>query len=156
MNFSFRFFSFIGFLIISLNLHGCSDNVDTVDVNEEKWEGELVKSGEFDNTGDHPVKGKIAIHKSSDNKHFLRFESLVVSEGPDVLLYLTKSDSTTEPQGDNSLMIEITGADRGLFIKNGDFNQALPADFDPSMYNGAIVWCKKVGVLFAKATLTSP
>lgn len=129
---------------------------DITKEDEDPPEGNVtaVKRGAWTGKENHRASGEISILNVS-GAFYLRFEKFDMTPGPDVFLYLTPSaDPDTEEEVLAGLKVLIDGgADGGEVTKSGDFNQRLPADFDPSKYSGAAVWCDQFGVPFGAAPL---
>ena len=98
----------------------------------------------------HEAKGNAEIIKLSDGKKILRFTDFAVSNGPDVVVYLSSAndanDSDTIKNSDFVLISELKG-------NIGDQNYEIPGDLDLSKYNSAVIWCRRFGVNFAVAPL---
>lgn len=109
----------------------------------------LLSQGEFTSLAHH-TEGKAALYKR-DNGYTLRLSNFSTSNGPDVHVYVTEGDGT-----DNDGIKASKFLDLGVIKGNiGDQNYALPAGFDPEKYQGVSIWCKRFGVNFAGASLTS-
>ena len=83
----------------------------------------------------------------ADGKTILRFEDFSVTSGPDLYVYLSKSET---PTGD----VESLGdyLDLGLLKGTmGNQNYELPAGSGD--YKTAVIWCKRFGVLFSYAVM---
>ncbi len=107
----------------------------------------IVKQGNFiDADFIHKGTGKVFVLEYPDGKKVLRVEDLDITNGPDLHIYLSK---TNKPSS-----IESLGEyyDLGLLKGNkGDQNYELPAGV--SDFNSVVVWCEKFGVLFPYAVL---
>lgn len=115
-----------------------------------------LKQGTFEGAGDgaHHVSGRVQVLQA-DGAYYLRFEEYDQTQGPDVFVYLTQSAdarSTSEVESGLRVLIE-GGADGGESTKEGDFQQRLPDGFDPSRYDGVVIWCDQFNVLFGRAAL---
>ncbi len=95
------------------------------------------------------------IHKGSgtakilniDAKSILRFEDFSVTNGPDLYVYLSRSekpDSNLESLGGYIELGRLKG-------NVGDQNYNFPPD--ANTYRTVVIWCKKYGVLFSYAVL---
>lgn len=122
---------------------------DTGNANTAK-EPRTIKQGAFvDADFIHKGSGQAKILEYPDSKKILRFENFETINGPDLYVYLAKTDS---PSGD----LDNLGGylDLGRLKGNiGNQNYDLPANLDISRYNSAIIWCKKFGVLFPYSIL---
>ena len=100
----------------------------------------------------HDASGNAEIIELSDGKKILRFTDFKVSNGPDVVVYLSSvndaNDNDTIKNSDFILISELKG-------NVGDQNYELSPDVDLSKYNSAVIWCRRFGVNFAVAPLTS-
>lgn len=100
----------------------------------------------------HPAKGVATIYKLKDGKHILRFTDFEVSNGPDVVVYLSVlEDSNDSDSIKNSKFISL-GSIKGNI---GNQNYEVPEDLDLNVYRSVVIWCKRFGVNFAVAPLTS-
>lgn len=121
------------------------DSAPTASSPEEKTE--TIASGNF-------VEVDI-IHKGSGaakliqvgNVTTLRFENFNVVNGPDLYVYLSKSES---PTGDIASLGDYL--DLGP-LKGTSGNQNYAVRDDASGYKTAVVWCKRYGVLFTYAPM---
>jgi hypothetical protein len=100
----------------------------------------------------HETKGMASIYRLPEGKQVLRFSGFETSNGPDVHVYLVaaadaKDDATVKSAG----FIDL-GSIKGNI---GDQNYDLPAGVDLAKYRAVTVWCKRFGVNFATAPLTS-
>ena len=110
----------------------------------------VVKEGQFVNADFfHTGEGIAKIIAYPDGKNILRFENFSVINGPDVYVYLT---TTITPTSDiNSLGSYI---DLGPLKGNiGDQNYELPSGAEG--YTTVALWCKRFGVLFPYAVMTT-
>lgn len=98
----------------------------------------------------HEAKGNAEIIELSDGNKILRFTDFEVSNGPDVVVYLSSvndaDDNDTIKNSDFVLLSQLKG-------NIGDQNYELPGDLDLSRYNSAVIWCRRFGVNFAVAPL---
>jgi len=98
----------------------------------------------------HDAKRNAEIIELPDGKKILRFTDFVVSNGPDVVVYLSSAndanDSDTIKNSNFALISELKG-------NIGDQNYEIPGDLDLSKYNSAVIWCRRFGVNFAVAPL---
>lgn len=95
------------------------------------------------------------IHKGSgiaklvkvDDKNILRFEDFNVVSGPDLYVYLSKSE---QPTGDIKSLGDYI--DLGL-LKGTSGNQNYEIPENITGYKTAVIWCKRYGVLFTYAVM---
>ncbi|CAM9248404.1 unnamed protein product [Chrysoparadoxa australica] len=112
--------------------------------------GTLSSLSSFNLSGTMDLIREVAIENGEVKyNYFLSFQNVGVSPGPDVHLYLT---TYTNPKNidyadivylDNNLPHE-----RGLFTKQGNFQQQLWDDFDYTKYKAAVVWCRAFDVVW--------
>jgi electron transfer DM13 len=100
----------------------------------------------------HETKGMASIYRLPEGKQVLRFSGFETSNGPDVHVYLVaaadaKDDATVKSAG----FIDL-GSIKGNI---GDQNYDLPAGVDLAKYRAVTVWCKRFGVNFATAPLST-
>lgn len=95
------------------------------------------------------------IHKGSgqaklievDGAKTLRLENFNVTSGPDLYVYLTKTD---KPTGDVKSLGDFIDSGR-LKGTMGNQNYAIIGDI--TGYRTAVIWCKKYGILFTYAVM---
>ena len=120
----------------------------------------IVSSGTFDGLTGHTVEGQISITQTIEfvdgepvTRYALLFEDLVVDEGPDLFLYLTTNPNPEDVSAPGSVRVELD--DIRFFAKEGTFTQDLdPSITDPTIFQGANVWCDAFSVAFGRATLS--
>jgi electron transfer DM13 len=100
----------------------------------------------------HETKGMAAIYKLPDGKQVLRFSGFETSNGPDVQVYLVAADDAK----DNDTVTKA-GFIRVADLKGnmGDQNYDLPAGVDLNKFRAVTIWCRRFGVNFATAPLSS-
>ena len=98
----------------------------------------------------HDATGNAEIIELSDGNKILRFTDFKVSNGPDVVVYLSSvndaNDNDTIKNSDYILVSELKG-------NVGDQNYELSPDIDLTKYNSAVIWCRRFGVNFAVAPM---
>ncbi len=100
----------------------------------------------------HETKGIAAIYQLPDGKSVLRFSAFRTSNGPDVHVYLVAARDAQ----DDAAVKQAGFIDLGSIKGNiGDQNYDLPMGVDLMKYRAVTVWCKRFGVNFATAPLTS-
>ena len=102
----------------------------------------MMKTGEFVGLAGHSGEGTAKIIDVQDDASYLRFEDFIVTNGPDLFVYIA-------PDGDVKNGINL-GKLKG---SSGNQNYELPENTDLEVYNTAVVYCKLFGVYFAEATL---
>jgi len=100
----------------------------------------------------HEAKGNAELIELSDGKKILRFTDFEVSNGPDVVVYLSSVDDANDNDSvKNSDFVLISQLKGNI----GDQNYEIPGDLDLSKYNSAVIWCRRFGVNFAVAPLSA-
>lgn len=117
-------------------------------VNEAKAEGRVLEQGTFESYA-HETKGEAKIIDSGSQR-VLRLENFHTSNGPDVRVYLVKGSGST-PEGVKNGFVDL-GTIKGNI---GAQNYTLPAGIDLKEYDAVAIWCKRFGVGFGGATLSS-
>jgi hypothetical protein len=115
---------------------------------EETIEELVVVSyaGAFTGAGDgiHDAQGDAYTIPLEDGSNVLRLENFQSTNGPDLFVYLSTDENTSE-------FINL-GA---LKANNGNQNYEIPDDTDLDKYNKVLIWCKSFSVLFGSAELSS-
>ncbi|OGN16521.1 MAG: hypothetical protein A3C88_02975 [Candidatus Yanofskybacteria bacterium RIFCSPHIGHO2_02_FULL_50_12] len=108
----------------------------------------VIRTGSFVNADFvHRGSGTASIMEVDEGMTILRLEKFSVTNGPDLYVYLTKSDS---PTGDLESLGDFL--DLGpLKAAMGDQNYAVRGDIEG--YTTAVIWCRKYGVLFSYAVM---
>lgn len=100
----------------------------------------LKYSGTFTPTGGITVQGVVMIY-SENNIHYLKLDNFDISSGPDLKVYLSKTDSPSE------------------FVNLGNLNAnvtyTIPQQVNLSDYPYVLIHCQQYNHLFAIATLQS-
>jgi len=100
----------------------------------------------------HETKGTASIYRLPEGKQVLRFSGFQTSNGPDVHIYLVAAaDAKDDATVKNAGFIDL-GSIKGNI---GDQNYDLPAGVDLAKYRAVTVWCKRFGVNFATAPLST-
>src|SRR5581483_9692563 len=111
----------------------------------------VLASGAFHSVA-HNSAGKATIHQLADGKRILRFTNFETSNGPDVRVYLVDANDATDSETvKKSGFLEIAPLKGNI----GDQNYELPADLDLGKYRAVTIWCKRFGVNFATAPLST-
>ena len=112
----------------------------------------VLATGRFHSVS-HETSGVATIHQLSDGKRLVRFTTFETSNGPDVRIYLVAAKDAT----DNETVPRAGFVDLGAMKGNrGDQNYDIPSNIDLSQYQSVTIWCRRFGVNFATAPLTSP
>lgn len=112
---------------------------------------EAVASGAFSDADQlHKGSGNATLVRTAGGIGILRFTDFRVTNGPDLKVWLVKSeDIKSSSDVTNSEWLSL-GPLKGNV---GDQNYVLPEDTDLSGYGSVVVWCEQFGVLFSAATL---
>ena len=111
----------------------------------------LLFEGQFHDVA-HKGVGIAAIHQLTNGRQVLRFTSFETSNGPDVRVYLVAAQDAS----DNDTVTRAGFLELGALKGNiGDQNYDVPEGTDLSKYKAVTIWCKRFGVNFATAPLTS-
>jgi len=100
----------------------------------------------------HPAKGTATVYKLPEGKRILRFTDFEVSNGPDVVVYISAIDDANDNETVKNSKFIFLGSIKGNI---GDQNYELPDDLDLNVYRSVVIWCKRFGVNFAVAPLMS-
>jgi hypothetical protein len=110
-----------------------------------------VAEGSFHGVA-HETKGVAAVYQMPGGKQVLRFSGFQTSNGPDVQVYLVAA-----PDAKDNETVTKAGFIRIADLKGnmGDQNYDLPAGVDLNKYRAVTIWCRRFGVNFATAPLSS-
>ena len=110
-----------------------------------------VAEGNFHGVA-HETKGVAAIYRLGDGKQVLRFSGFETSNGPDVQVYLVAAADAKDNE-----TVTKAGFIRVADLKGnmGDQNYDLPAGVDLNKYRAVTIWCRRFGVNFATAPMSS-
>jgi hypothetical protein len=111
---------------------------------------ELV-SGSFHGVA-HETKGSATIYQLPEGKRLLRLTSFETSNGPDVQVYLVAAPDATDNDTVTKAGFFHVAALKGNI---GDQNYEIPADVDLNKYQAVTIWCRRFGVNFGTAPLSS-
>ncbi len=93
----------------------------------------------------HNGKGEVRLVEIGASR-FLRFESVAISNAPDIHVYLSKDVG--------GRYVEATSLYLGtLKATNGSFNYELPASADPAQFKSVVIWCRNFSTLITWADL---
>ena len=100
--------------------------------------------GSFVGVGDgiHDAQGIVKVIPIEDGGNVLRLENLVVTNGPDLYVYLSTDKSASDFVNLGKLKANI-----------GNQNYLIPAGTDLSKYDTVLIWCRAFSVLFGSAEL---
>ena len=117
----------------------------------DSMEPVLLTTGMFHNVA-HEGEGTAAIYQLPDGRRTLRFTGFRTSNGPDVQVYLVAAPDATDSETVTKAGFFHVAALKGNL---GDQNYDLPADLDLSKYQSVTIWCRRFGVNFATAPLST-
>jgi hypothetical protein len=100
----------------------------------------------------HETKGVAVIYRFGDGKQVPRFSGFETSNGPDVQVYLVAAADAKDNE-----TVTKAGFIRVADLKSnmGDQNYDLPAGVDLNKYRAVTIWCRRFGVNFGTAPLSS-
>ena len=104
----------------------------------------LLLTGSFVGVGDgiHDAQGIAKVIPIEGGGNVLRLEDLVVTNGPDLYVYLSTDKSASD------------FVDLGRLKANiGNQNYPIPAGTDMTKYDTVLIWCRAFSVLFGSADL---
>ena len=111
----------------------------------------LIASGQF-HTVAHKSTGKASIYRLPDGRRVLRFSEFETSNGPDVQVYLGIAGDATDSDTVTKAGFYSLGPIKGNI---GDQNYDIPSEVDLSRYKSVTIWCRRFGVNFGTAPLSS-
>jgi len=100
---------------------------------------------------EHETSGRAKLLERADGSRVLRFEDLVTSNGPELVVMLSATPATESgwsayDDGDHVILAPLRG-------NLGSQNYEVPADVDPARFKSAVVWCRRFSVGFGSAPL---
>ncbi len=99
---------------------------------------------------EHSTSGRALVLELADGSHYLRFEDLDTSNGPDLRVWITEQPASS----DWHVWDDGTYVDLGALKGNvGDQNYLLPANVDLTKFRTAVVWCRRFKVGFGVAPI---
>jgi hypothetical protein len=106
----------------------------------------LLLTGSFVGVGDgiHDAQGIAKVIPIESGSNVLRLEDLVVTNGPDLYVYLSTDKSASDFVNLGRLKANI-----------GNQNYEVPEGTDLTKYGTVLIWCKAFSVLFGSADLKS-
>jgi Electron transfer DM13 len=132
-----------------------SVNFATAPLNSTSAAGSMaqaIASGNFHGVA-HKGVGQATIYQLGDGKRILRFTNFETSNGPDVHVYFV----ATKDASDSETVKQAGFVEVGTLKGNlGDQNYELASDLDLNRYRAVTIWCKRFGVNFATAPLSTP
>jgi Electron transfer DM13 len=106
----------------------------------------VLRTGSFIGVGDgiHNAEGTAKVIPLDDGTNILRLESLRVTNGPDLYVYLSPDKAASD----------IVNVGK-LKANNGNQNYDISEGTDLSKYDTVLIWCRPFSVLFGSAELNS-
>jgi hypothetical protein len=111
----------------------------------------VLISGRFHDVA-HQGMGTATVYQMADGTRVLRFTDFVTSNGPDVQVYMVAVDDARDNETVTKAGFVHIAALKGNI---GDQNYDLPAALDLSKYRAVTIWCRRFGVNFATAPLST-
>jgi len=100
---------------------------------------------------EHDASGRALIVQTAEGTRFVRFEDLDVSNGPDLVVYLSElGPDQGWRDADDAEFVDL-GELKGNM---GDQNYELPASVDLSRFHSVVIWCRRFSVGFAVAPIS--
>ncbi len=132
--------------ITVLTFTGCAEEDAQITLDEmvNSSDTTLLSQGQFIDLGTgHALSGKVVLFKKKSNgTKYLRFENFAVLNGPDVNVYLSKTNTFKD-------VIDLGD----LKASNGNFQYELSTSIDPVEHPFVLIWCVKYAVLFGHGEL---
>jgi electron transfer DM13 len=107
---------------------------------------DLLLTGSFVGVGDgiHDAQGIAKVIPIEGGGNVLRLEDLIVTNGPDLYIYLSTDKSASDFVNLGRLKANI-----------GNQNYQIPEGTDITKYDTVLIWCRAFSVLFGSADLKS-
>lgn len=130
---------------IMLEFAGMNTSIDE-SMSQGSEPNDSLLTGSFIGVGDgiHDAQGIAKVIPVESGGNVLRLEDLVVTNGPDLYVYLSTDKSASDFVNLGRLKANI-----------GNQNYPIPAGTDMTKYDTVLIWCKAFSVLFGSADLTS-
>jgi Electron transfer DM13 len=129
---------------IMLEFAGMNTSIDE-SMSQGSETNDSLLTGSFIGVGDgiHDAQGIAKVIPVESGGNVLRLEDLVVTNGPDLYVYLSTDKSASDFVNLGRLKANI-----------GNQNYPIPAGTDLTKYDTVLIWCKAFSVLFGSADLT--
>ena len=129
---------------IMLEFAGMNTSIDE-SMSQGSETSDSLLTGSFVGVGDgiHDAQGIAKVIPVEGGGSVLRLEDLVVTNGPDLYVYLSIDKSASDFVNLGRLKANI-----------GNQNYPIPAGTDLTKYDTVLIWCKAFSVLFGSADLT--
>src|SRR5919106_2046434 len=130
---------------IMLEFAGMNTSIDE-SMSQGSETNDSLLTGSFIGVGDgiHDAQGIVKVIPVESGGNVLRLEDLVVTNRPDLYVYLSTDKSASDFVNLGRLKANI-----------GSQNYPIPAGTDMTKYDTVLIWCKAFSVLFGSADLTS-
>jgi hypothetical protein len=131
---------------IMLEFAGMNTSIDE-SMNQGSETNDSLLTGSFIGVGDgiHEAQGIAKVIPVESGGSILRLEDLVVTNGPDLYVYLSTDKSASDFVNLGRLKANI-----------GNQNYPIPDGTDMTKYDTVLIWCRAFSVLFGSAELTPP
>jgi hypothetical protein len=128
---------------IMLEFAGMNTSIDE-SMSQGSETNDSLLTGSFIGVGDgiHDAQGIAKVIPVESGGNVLRLEDLVVTNGPDLYVYLAADKSASD-------FVSLGK----LKANNGNQNYEIPSETDLNKYNNALIWCRPFSVLFGSAEL---
>ena len=129
---------------IMLEFAGMNTSIDE-SMSQGSETNDSLLTGSFVGVGDgiHDAQGIAKAIPVEGGANVLRLEDLVVTNGPDLYVYLSTDKSASDFVNLGRLKANI-----------GNQNYPIPDGTDMSKYDTVLIWCRAFSVLFGSAELT--
>jgi hypothetical protein len=108
-------------------------------------------TGAFASRNRYTVTGDATVYELDGGRRTLRLEGFASTNGPDLLVYLTRAD-----HADDDDTLEGDFVDLGDLRGNvGDQNYDIPEGVDLTAYDTVVIWCRRFSVSFGAADLVA-
>ncbi len=109
-----------------------------------------LASGSF-TAREHQTVGTARVLRLSDDRVIVRFEGFSTSNGPVLVVWLTKNPALGPDEAFDDDYVDL-GPLKGNI---GDQNYVVPIDVDSAAYTSVVIWCDRFDVPFGAADLDS-
>lgn len=111
----------------------------------------VIASGEFvDADAIHKGSGQAIVYGLGDGRHVVRFENFRTTNGPALVVYLSKHPAPARASDVTERGFISLGKLKGNI---GNQNYTVPPGTDIGEYNSVVIWCELFDVLFSPAAL---
>lgn len=111
----------------------------------------VLASGQFrDADSAHKGSGEAKLYLLESGQHLLRLENLRTTNGPDLVVYLSKHPNPVSAVNVQDAEFISLGKLKGNV---GNQNYPLPPGTQTTEFHSVVIWCELFGVLFSPAVL---